>query len=116
MIDTVLRWLLSRADAETVQRSYVKKLYILAERLDATYEEIGEKVKLEKQLEIIAFNIKYKGAGEDDKSPHDTFLSYILRAKNRDHAFLASPLYAAMKGLRDKKVHTLRTILNRNRK
>ena len=116
MIDTVLRWLLSRTDAETAQRVYVKKLYILAELLDATYEEVGERTRLEKQLEIIAFNIKYKGAGEDEKSPHDTFLSYIIEAKNREHTFFVKPLYAAMKGLKDKKVHTLRTILNRNRK
>ena len=117
MIDRLVRWLLSKVKAETVQRLYVNKIYLLAKLLQNTYDISDGDDKLRHQMSIIAFNVKYKDFDERlEGTPHDEFIKFMTQAKEGNFSFLHHPLYMTMKAMKDKEVIKLKLILNRTRR
>jgi hypothetical protein len=117
MIEKLVRWLLNRVEAETQQKMYVKKIYVLAELLHGTYDFIDNDDALVQQLYIIAYNTRYKHiADEMDDTPHNTMMRYRKMAANKKYDYFEEPFYAEMKRQKDKELIKLRAIINRLRK
>jgi len=113
LLKVLLKIVLKSMKKENVQKTYIAQLEYIAEQLFGSYDYLDSPGKLDKELFIIGFNIKYRSSIENG-NPYDKLNSFYAKARNGDRSFIRDPFYRLMRVNRDRETKKLKYILDRN--